>query len=165
MIGDAFHPESTNQRASRPYPNRDFEQSVLPHLERHGEDEGAILESYRLVVERSSAGEVIQFLVKLILDDEKRHHQVFAQMANEFRSFLWEIPVEPSSPTLETHADPDLLAETKRLLAFEKKDAQEPKRLRQILKSGQPSSLNPLMVELMLLDTAKHIAILEHIKS
>ena len=34
-----------------------------------------------------------------------------------------------------------------------------------VLRDSTESSLDPLMVDLMLLDTAKHIAILEHITS
>jgi hypothetical protein len=146
-------------------PDRDFEMTVLQLLESHGDAEGAILESYRKVAERTSAGEAVGYLVRLILDDERRHHQVFAEMANAIRSFVWEVPVEPSLPTMPTRSDPELLAETKRLLAFEKRDAKELRKLRKTLRKGPPSSLDPLMVELMLHDTAKHIAILEHIKA
>jgi hypothetical protein len=146
-------------------PDREFEIAVLHLLETHGEAEGALLEAYSKVAERSSGKGATEFLVQLILDDEYRHHQVFGEMANALRSFLWEVPVEPSLPSMSVRSDPDLLAETKRLLAFEKHDAKELRKLRKTLKRSPSSSLHPLMVELMLHDTAKHIAILEFIES
>ena len=152
------------QRAARP-PDRDFENAILRLFEHHGEAEGEILESYREIAERSSSGEAIQFLVRLILQDEERHHELFAKMANEIRSILWEVPVEPRLPAMRSRPDPELLAETKRLLAFEKQDAKELRALRKSLASSSKYSMDPLMVELMLHDTAKHIAILEYIKT
>jgi hypothetical protein len=151
-------------RATRA-PDRDFELSVLHLLERHGEAEGELLDAYSKVAERSSGKGAIEFLVQLILDDEYRHHQVFNEMANAIRSFLWEVPVEPSLPAMTVRSDPALLAETRRLLAFEKQDAKELRRLRKTLKHSPSSSLDPLMVELMLHDTAKHIAILEFVEA
>jgi hypothetical protein len=62
------------------------------------------------------------------------------------------------------HPDPELLQETKRLLAFEKSDAKELRQLRKALRHAPRSSLQPLLVDLMLHDTAKHISILEYIR-
>lgn len=146
-------------------PDQDFELKLLDLFERHGRMEGAILDSYRQVAERSSAGAAVQYLVRLILEDEHRHHQVFAEMANQIRSVVWEVPVEPTLPVMKRSSDPDLLAETKRLLEFEEQDAKELRALRRTLRKSPTSSLNPLMVQLMLLDTTKHIAILKHIKA
>lgn len=146
-------------------PDRDLEVTVLQLLEYHGATEGKILASYKEISERSSVGEAVQYLIKIILADEHRHHQVFDEMANAIRSFVWEVPVEPRLPSIETRSDPELLAETKRLLAFEKQDAKELRSLRRRLKGSQTSSLDPLMVDIMLNDTAKHIAILEYIKA
>jgi hypothetical protein len=150
---------------SEPKPYNEYERSVLRVLEHHGEMESGILESYRSMAQRSSAGESIQYLVRLILEDEERHHAVFAEMANELRSMLWEIPVEPRLPAMRTSVDPDLLAETKRLLASERRDEKELRTLHKTLRARPASSLDPLMVELMLHDTAKHIAILKFIKA
>jgi hypothetical protein len=146
-------------------PDRDYEHSVLRLLEQHAASESSLLESYERVADRSDAGEAVQFLVRLILDDERRHHEVFEQMANGIRSFVWEVPVEPRLPAMSVRSDPELLAETKRLLEFERHDAKELKRLRKTLRSAPRSSLDPLMVQLMLRDTQKHIAILEYIES
>jgi hypothetical protein len=158
-------PRSDHGRRPPPEPDRDFEYRILEMLETHGAREGSALEAYRRVSQESDAGPGIQYLVKLILEDEERHHRVFAEMANEIKSFVWEVDVEPRVPPLVPTSDERLLAETRRLLAFEKQDARELKALRKELKHAPKSSLHPLLVDLMLHDTAKHIAILEHIES
>lgn len=146
-------------------PDRDYEHTILQLLEHHGAAEGEILESYKEISERSEVGDAVQYLIRMILEDERRHHKVFDEMANTLRSFMWEMPVEPRLPPMVRRSDPELLAETKRLLAFEKNDAKELRSLKKQLKGSQKSSLDPLMVEIMLHDTAKHIAILEYIKA
>ncbi len=151
-------------RSSRP-PDRDFENAVLPLLEHHGAMEGEILESYKEIAERSSSGEAIKFLVRLIAADEERHHELFAKMANGIRSILWEMPVEPRLPAMSARPDAELLAETRRLLAFEKQDAKELRALRKTVAPTSDYSMDPLMVEMMLHDTAKHITILEYIEA
>jgi hypothetical protein len=145
-------------------PDRDLESMVLEILETHGEREGAALAAYERVAEDSSVGGAVQYLVRLILEDEQRHHRVFAEMANELKSFVWELEVEPRVPAMVDHPDPKLLEETKRLLAFEKSDARELRQLRKALRSSPRSSLQPLLVDLMLRDTAKHISILEFVR-
>ncbi|HEX4982203.1 MAG TPA: hypothetical protein VFV63_10915 [Ilumatobacteraceae bacterium] len=145
-------------------PDRDQENMVLQMLETHGEREGTALASYERVAGESSAGGAVQYLVRLILEDERRHHRVFAEMANELKSFVWEVDVEPRVPAMVDRPDPELLAETKRLLAFEKNDAKELRQLRKVLRHAPRSSLQPLLVDLMLHDTAKHISILEFIR-
>ena len=145
-------------------PDRDAETMVLQMLETHGEREGTALASYERVAGESSAGGAVQYLVRLILEDERRHHRVFAEMANELKSFVSELDVEPRVPVMVDHPDPELLAETKRLLAFEKSDTKELRQLRKVLRHAPRSSLQPLLVDLMLHDTAKHISILEFIR-
>jgi hypothetical protein len=150
--------------AARRQPDRDLEHAVLNLLETHGEREGAALAAYERVAQESSPGGAVQYLIRLILEDESRHHRVFGEMANELKSFVWEVDVEPRVPAMGDHRDPDLLAETKRLLAFEKHDAKELRLLRKELRRAPRSSLQPLLVDLMLHDTAKHISILEFIR-
>lgn len=146
-------------------PDRDFEYEILSMLEHHGAREGAALAAYQRVAAESTAGEGVKYLVQLILEDEERHHRVFAEMANALKSFVEEVPVEPSVPAMAPRPDPALLEQTRALLAFEKQDAKELRQLRKALKGAPRSMMHPLLVELMLHDTAKHIAILEHIKS
>jgi rubrerythrin len=146
-------------------PDRDIEYRILNMLQTHGAREGVALAAYQRVAETSSADASVRYLVRLILDDEVRHHRVFDEMANGLKSFVWEVDIEPRVPDMSPRPDPALLEETHRLLAFEKEDARELRRLRKALKHSPRSSLHPLLVDLMLHDTKKHIAILEHIVS
>jgi hypothetical protein len=148
----------------RGFPARDFEYDVLDLLESHGTREGTLLESYRQVAEESSTGDAVRYLVRLILEDEERHHRVFTEMSNYIKSFVWEVEVEPKVPAMAPRSDPRLLAETRRLLAFEIEDAKQLRKLRKELRGSPKSWLHPLLVDLMLHDTAKHIAILKHIR-
>jgi hypothetical protein len=146
-------------------PDRDYEYAILHMLRNHGAREGAALDAYKQALRESSASEGVRYLIRLILDDEQRHHQVFAEMANALQSFLEELSVEPMVPGLAPRRDPALLDVTRRLLALEKEDAKELRQLRKSLRGAPKSMLHPLLVELMRHDTAKHIAILEHIVS
>jgi hypothetical protein len=166
-IDDSFRSATSRtrdrQQASRA-PDLDTDYAILHLLETHGAREGAALDAYQRVAADSTAGPGVRYLVNLILEDEERHHRVFAEMANQVRSFVTETDVQPRVPALVAHADPALLAETQRLLEFEREDAKELKELRKAVKHGPRSSLQPLLVEMMLHDTAKHIAILELIR-
>jgi rubrerythrin len=159
----ATKPAPTTHATSRA-PERDADYEILHLLETHGAREGAALDAYQRVAADTTAGPAIRYLVDLILEDEERHHRVFAEMANQVRSFLTETDIQPRVPALAARADPDLLAETRRLLEFERDDAKELKELRKVVKRSPRSSLQPLLVEMMRHDTAKHIAILEFIE-
>ena len=146
-------------------PVRDLDYEILHMLETHGAREGAALDAYQRVAADTTAGPGVRYLVNLILEDEVRHHRVFDEMANQVRSFVDETDIQPRVPALVAHDDPALLAETRRLLEFERQDAKELKELRKALKGRPRSSLQPLLVDMMLHDTAKHIAILELIRN
>jgi hypothetical protein len=148
----------------RGIPNYEFEHDVLDLLESHGTREGTLLDSYRRVVDESPPGGAVEYLVRLILEDEERHHRVLTEMANYIRSLVWEVEVEPKAPGMAARSDPSLVVETKRLLGFEIEDAKQLRKLRKALRGSPKSWLHPLLVDLMLHDTAKHIAILKHIR-
>lgn len=145
-------------------PDRDLEYAALQLLSTHGQREGAALAAYERVASEAQPDDAVTYLIGLIIEDERRHHRVFEEMANELKSFVWEVEVQPRVPSATTRKDPALLAETKKLLAFEKQDAKELRQLQKLLRQGPKSSLHPLLVDVMLHDTAKHIAILEFIR-
>lgn len=155
----AFRPGGADQQQ----PVREAELAIAASLSAHGPREGAALEEYRTLMEQcDDAG--IRYLAGLILDDEERHHRQINEMLHQIQSFLWETEVEPRVPYLTVRDDPDLHAATERLLEIEHEDAAELRNLRRQVRSQPSSSLLPLLVELMLLDTAKHIEILKLIK-
>ena len=133
-------------------------------LRTHGEREGSALSSYQRLAEASD-DEGLKYAVRLIMEDEARHHRQMAEMLNTMHSFVWELDVQPSIPPIRVRDDPALRDETERLLAFEKEDERELRRLRRELRKERGSPLLPLLVNLMIRDTEKHIDILRFIRS
>lgn len=144
-------------------PDRDFEHRLLRLLEHHGATERALLEAYEEIAERSDTDPAVRFLVELILNDERRHHELFEQMANGIRSFISELPVEPRLPVAVRRHNSELHAVTAELLRSERQDRKELKALHSTLRRQRSSTFDALMVDMMLHDTEKHIAILEYI--
>ncbi|MGO9344519.1 MAG: hypothetical protein ACLP6E_18685 [Acidimicrobiales bacterium] len=135
---------------------------LVEMLARHGKEEGELLSRYQRFADVASAPEN-RYLVKLIADDERRHHALLVEMAN---AIAWGLIDESSDPVLPdmTHGDAGnevLAEETVRLIQAEKRDRVEIKLLRKRLRSFKNVSLWTLVAELMLLDTEKHIRILE----
>jgi hypothetical protein len=133
-------------------------------LARHGSEEGALLHRYQHFAQDVSAPEV-RYLVLLILDEERRHHRLLAEMAN---SIAWGMSDESPVAAVPdvTHDDAGnraLAEETHSLLRAERNDRTELKRLRKRLRPFRDITLWELIVDLMLLDTEKHIQILSAI--
>jgi hypothetical protein len=144
-------------------PDRDVEHELISLLGTHGEREEAALAAYQRLADESS-DEGLKYLIRLILEDEQRHHRIIAEMLNQLQSFVWETDVGDSVPGAVSGSDVGLLDETKRLLALERQDEKELRRLRKALRQEPSSSLLPLLASLMLHDTAKHIDILGFIR-
>ena len=143
--------------------NRRSPDRLLEALRTHGEGEAAVLESYRRLVDESP-DEGVRYLGRLIIEDEERHHNVIAEMCNRIDSWIIRgISIEPSTPALSPRVDRVLLQETRRLIALERRDARELRLLKKELRGTSPTSLLPLLVKLMLHDTATHIEILQFI--
>jgi|SRR5579875_641340 len=134
-------------------------------LVKHGRDEAEVLRRYQDVVDRASVsdGSIVGYLVALILDDERRHHRLLAELANAVAwGSLRRAPV-PSVPSLfgTTPRNGNVHELTRALLATERRDRRELHRLRKRLRDYEDTTLWPLVVEIMALDTEKHIRILE----
>lgn len=150
--------------AQRQGPVRDKEAKLAAKLAEHGPREGAALAEYQQLVEECD-DPGIRYLAELILADERRHHQQITEMLHQVQSYLWETDVEPQVPHLHKVRDPRLHEATERLIRLEREDAKELRSLLHDVKSQPDSSMLPLLVELMLHDTQKHIAMLQLIKS
>jgi hypothetical protein len=130
-------------------------------LARHGEAEGAILNRYKRFAVEASAPET-RYLVQLILDDERRHHRLMVEMAN---ALAWGISRESPYPAVPdvTHKDAGnraLTEETQHLLKSEEQDRLDLKDLRKRLRPFRDTTMWELLVDIMLMDTDKHIRIL-----
>lgn len=138
------------------------ERDLVEWIVRHGEEESELLARYEALAE-ASASPSTRYLVGLILEDERRHHRIMAEIAH---AIAWGIVPTPAPaatvPRPGRHEHDALVEETKVLLASERRDRAELKRLRRRL-SAYHNTLWPLLVEVMMQDSDKHARILDFI--
>lgn len=136
-----------------------WEEDLLKRLEHHAEGENELLASYSKMADEAPPH--VRYLVKLLLEDEVRHHRVFEEMANALRSDIEFRDINPSVPRIHRMADDaNLLFQTEELLGFERADLQSLRDLAKELKPVRKTTLWSLLVEMMELDTEKHIRLL-----
>lgn len=137
--------------------------SLVELLARHGSEEGKLLAVYEELA-KSTPDKAVRYLVNLILDDERRHHHLLADIAN---AMAWEslngddVTV---APTLSAHADRALVEHTRKLRRAERDDHKQLRDLRRRLRPYADTTMWALIVDLMVLDTEKHMAILRFIE-
>ena len=143
-----------------------WEQDLFDYVSDHVETEGAILGEYQRLADDPSASPAFRYLANLILDDERRHHRIFEDLAESIRQMAEMRYEDDPIPTLHG-LRPDrerIKAVTERLLAVERADAKELKQFEKRLHEVKDTTLWALLVELMQADTAKHIRILSFIR-
>jgi hypothetical protein len=103
-------------------------------------------------------------LVELIIEDEERHHALMARLAQEARE-----AEEADGNTVVPQFSPGdvdrLLEPTERFLDAERDDRRRLRALASALKPLRDTNVWPLVIELMELDTRKHIRILEYLRA
>ena len=138
---------------------------IVYALDRHGREETELLGRYEQYVKRNGSP-IAKYLVRLILEEERRHHQMLEELAN---TIAWgrlgdEGQAElPQPPPRRDRSDRKLRAETRSLLRHEREDRQQLGRLGRRLRSYGDVPLWSLLIELMRLDTEKHVSILTFI--
>jgi rubrerythrin len=141
-----------------------WSQRLIDYLTAHLDSEREVLRSYAELAEKAEEGHV-RYLVELILADEVRHHQLFGEMINALRAEMDQRDISPRLPDFRPgRASPELLAETRRLLELEKRDSQELSRLKRQLTKVDDTEWWAVLVEVMRLDTKKHVRLLELIE-
>jgi hypothetical protein len=139
-----------------------YDQEIVAMLTIHAKEEEALLQRYERFAE-GAASPSTRYLVRLVVEDERRHHRLLGEMANTIAWGCWGDAHTPKVPELFPHegghgpVDP----ETRELLALENQDRAELRRLQKQLKAFKDTTIWSLLVELMMLDTEKH----EHILS
>jgi rubrerythrin len=142
-------------------------QDLLEYLVDHMDNERETLRRYGALA-ADEPDERIRYLLRLILEDEIRHHQLFAEIINALRSELEQREQEPRVPSGRgmtgngQHAA--LLRETDALLALEKDDVRLLRKLEKELRSVADTSWWSVLLEVMALDTKKHVRILETVR-
>lgn len=140
-----------------------WDAEVLDALNSHVLNEKDLLADYAGAAQGAMDPDV-RYLLDLILEDETRHHRIFLEMANALRGAQGWQRVEPSVPDRSHRAlAPDVRQLTGRLLAAERADRRELRALRRRLRPVADTTLWSLLVDLMALDTEKHLRILKTI--
>jgi rubrerythrin len=142
-----------------------WEDDLYRHLSTHLAAEIDLLTAYKDAAEESNSA-AFRYLANLIIEDEKRHHRVFEELANALRSDVEMRPVEPSVPDMAGFGDmPQTVIElTGSLLAREEEDAAELRHLSRQLRDVRDTTLWQLLVKIMELDTEKHAEILRFVR-
>lgn len=140
-----------------------WEEELLERLEAHAREEQNLLESYAELA-GTSTHQHVRYLGSLLLEDEVKHHRIFGELTKSLLSDIEFREVEGSVPRLEPAADEgELLERAQELLKFEEADLKELRVLSKQLRPVKKTTLWGLLVEMMELDTQKHIRMLRFI--
>lgn len=143
-----------------------WEQEMYDHLRSHGKVEGEVLDEYQRLANDTDRSAAFRYLAVMILEDEVRHHKLFADMATTMRQMSEVRSEDEPIPSVRgLRADRDSVMDaTNRLLEVERSDAKALKRLAKEFEDFNETSLWGLLIELMRDDTDKHIKILRFIQ-
>ena len=139
----------------RSAPSAEWWASIAHAFQAHVRNESELLDEYRALVERVE-DEATRLVLQMILDDETRHHELFTRMAEAAR-------VGADGPA-GAGPSPELVAATDRFLEAEREDREHLRALRRDLRPTGDDHLWLLLVEVMEMDTDKHVRILEHLR-
>ncbi len=143
-----------------------WEQDVFDHISGHAANEGAILDEYQRLAEDEASSPAFRYLAQVILEDERRHHRLFNDLAEALRQMSELRSEDEPIPSLRgLRADRDRVLEvTDRMIEVEQNDAKDLKAISKELKEVRDTTLWGLLIELMQDDTAKHVKILNFIR-
>jgi hypothetical protein len=136
---------------------------ITHEFQAHVREEEHFLESYRELV-KTIDDPGTRLLVELIVEDEERHHALMARLAREAREAV-EGSVATIAPRFSADDIARLLEPTERFLDAERDDRRRLRALAGALKPLRDTNVWPLVVELMEIDTRKHIRVLEYLRT
>jgi rubrerythrin len=141
----------------------EWAQQIFNRVQGHIQSEIAVQTSYRELMDSSTSAST-KMLIGMILEDEARHHETLDQIARAIRSQVEMEQIEGAVPPLGPLVhEPGLASATKRFQAIEKQDVNELRKLKHDMRDVAETTLWPLLLELMLLDSRKHLRILKFI--
>lgn len=149
----------------RDFPPSPWEDLALAHIEQHIATEGKAAAAYDDLAKAEDPQ--VRYLAAMIAADERRHHRLLSDIADSLRSRVSEAVDDSAiarTSALSSERRKALLEATRRLLAIEEDDAGELKKLRREVHRAPDQTMWPLLVEIMELDTEKHIRILKAVE-
>ena len=138
---------------------------LLEAVERHARAEQDALDEYAFVAE-ASADPVIALVMRLILEDEERHHGLLRRIEATLRDALdWTHSPSalPVSAVPQQPVPRDLVAITRGLVQEEHSGARMMRDLAQREK-GIDAGLHSLLLEMMAMDSEKHARLLQFVQ-
>jgi len=141
------------------------EQELYTHLTEHVRNERQVLERYVAAAD-ATYSHALTYLVKLLIDDERRHHMMFNELASSLKHDAEFHSGEPTIPHMDfDRVDGAAVRElTDELMEREQQDKKELKKLQKELRDLKDTTLWSLLVDLMQRDTEKHIAMLRFVQ-
>ncbi len=142
-----------------------LEQELYTHLTEHVQNEREVLERYVAAAD-ATYSHALTYLVKLLIDDERRHHMLFNELASSLKHDAEFHSGEPTIPRMDfNRVDGTAVRElTDELVKREQQDKKELKKLQKDLRDLKDTTLWSLLVDLMQRDTEKHIAMLQFVQ-
>lgn len=143
-----------------------WEQEIYDHVTEHVSTEGRLLDEYQRLAQDESMSPAFRYLANLIIEDERRHHKYFNELAESIRMAA-ELRVQDAPIPLLGSLRKDrerVLEATERLLEAERQDARDLKALAKQMRDVRDTTLWVLLVDLMEHDTEKHMKILRFVK-
>ena len=142
-----------------------WEQQVYDHITQHVDDEMEVIRAYAALAEETDSP-AFAYLARLILEDERRHHTLLADLAETIKTSAQLSSEATPIPDLGMWgADREqILAETERYLDLEKKDNKELDALAKELHDVRDTTIWELVIRLIQKDNEKHQRILKFIR-
>jgi rubrerythrin len=139
---------------------------LLDAVERHARAEEDALDQYEYIATASN-DPVIALVMRLILDDETRHHGLLKRIEASLRDALnWTHSPDalPAAGTPERAIGKDLLESTHVLIDEERTGARY---LRELARREKAvgAGLQTLLIEMMAMDSEKHAHLLEFVRN
>jgi len=139
------------------------QQDLFDTLMAHEREEEEVIEAYEAFA-GDTRSDAVRYLIRLIVDDEKRHHRVLSELANAVRDDATFEKHEARVPYLDVRkGDDSVLKLTESFLAIENRERKEFKRLARKTRTVG-GELDAFIVSLLEADTERHIRILRFIK-
>lgn len=140
---------------------------LVDAIERHAAAESAALGQYHYLAEQSD-DPIVALIMRLILEDEERHHTLLTRIATTLRDALnWTyspnaLP-ESRGTALSASAQADLIAMARALVEEEQTGARA---LRRLADRGQGlgDGLDELLLDMMAMDSDKHARLLQFVQ-
>lgn len=138
---------------------------LLDAVERHANAEHDALEQYESIA-TASHDPVVALVMRLILEDEERHHGLLKRMEATLSDALnWTHSVNalPQTTAPEQPVSSDLAAATRALIDEERTGARHMRTLAHEQK-GIDAGLHSLLLEMMAMDSEKHAKLLQFVE-